>query len=110
MAILNKAQVDALFRREAVLIGTEDAVPFFRVKALFGKAAVEHARGFGAGESWNCTVCFFRSSSSRSEFSPIHCFNCATLLGLSSPVIFFARPDSSPWIWSETASAPLISS
>ena len=54
MAILNKAQVDALFRREAVLIGTEDAVPFFRVKALFGKAAVEHARGFGAGKSWNC--------------------------------------------------------
>ncbi len=58
MGILNKAQVDALFQREAVLIGTEDVVPVSRAAALFGDSAVEYARrcpsgrysnGYGAG-------------------------------------------------------------
>jgi len=44
---LNKAQVDALFRHEVVLIGTEDTVPAFRATALFGKDAVEHAKRMG---------------------------------------------------------------
>lgn len=39
MKILNKNQVDALFQREAVLIGTEDCVLAFRAEALFGKGA-----------------------------------------------------------------------
>ena len=42
MKNLNKAVVDALFQREAVLIGREDCVPECRVSALFGKDAVEH--------------------------------------------------------------------
>lgn len=59
MGILNKAQVAALFQREAVLMGTEDVVPTFRAAALFGESAVEHARrlpdgqysnGYGAGD------------------------------------------------------------
>lgn len=53
MAILNKAQVDVLFRREAVMISTEDVVPLFHVKAMFGTDAVKHARSLGAGKSWN---------------------------------------------------------
>ena len=48
MNILNKAQVDALFQREAVLLGTADGVPDFRAVALFGAAAVKHAKGMRA--------------------------------------------------------------
>jgi len=47
MGILNKAQVKALFQREAVLIGTKDAVPTLRAAALFGEDAVEHAECLG---------------------------------------------------------------
>lgn len=54
MKTLNKAQVEAMFQREAVLIEAEDVVPAFRVKALFGKDAVEHACVLGSGKSWNC--------------------------------------------------------
>ena len=43
MKILNKAQVEALFQREAVLIGRADAVPSNRAAELFGKDAVKHA-------------------------------------------------------------------
>ncbi len=43
MEILSKAQVDALFQREAVLLGDSDGVPEFRAVALFGKEAVAHA-------------------------------------------------------------------
>jgi len=59
MEILNKAQADALFRREAVLIGSEDVVPVFRAAALFGDSAVKHAKrrtggqysnGYGVGD------------------------------------------------------------
>jgi len=55
MKILNKAQVDVLFQREAVLIGTKDVVPAFRAAALFGENAVSFAgrrggaNGYGAG-------------------------------------------------------------
>lgn len=49
MKELNKAQVTALFGREAVLMGTEDLVPEHRVAALFGKDAVEHAKRMGGG-------------------------------------------------------------
>lgn len=55
MKILNKAMVDALFRREAVLIGNEDRVPEHRATALFGQDAVNYAKrmnhwnGYGVG-------------------------------------------------------------
>lgn len=45
MKELNKAQVAALFEREAVLIGESDCIPEHRAVALFGEKAVEHARG-----------------------------------------------------------------
>jgi len=51
--ILNKSQVDALFQREAVLIGTKDVVPEFRAMALFGDSAVEYAREAPDGQYWN---------------------------------------------------------
>lgn len=44
---LNKEQVKGLFEQEAVLMGTEVQVPYFRVAALFGEDAVEHARRMG---------------------------------------------------------------
>lgn len=56
MAILNKSQVDALFQREAVLLGHEDCVPEHRAAILFDKDAVEHAKslrhwnGYGIGD------------------------------------------------------------
>ena len=50
MAILNKSQVDTLFQREAVMIGTADVVPVFRAASLFGEGAVEHARNL---KHWN---------------------------------------------------------
>lgn len=49
MGILNKDQVDALFRREAVMLGSEDRVPEYRVAAIFGKGAVEHAHRLDRG-------------------------------------------------------------
>lgn len=51
--VLTKMQADALFRREAVLIGTEDVVPTFRVEALFGEDAVKHAQVLSAGRYSN---------------------------------------------------------
>ena len=53
MKILNKAQVEALFQREAVLIGMEDVVPINRAAELFGKDAVNHAFSVGTGSNWN---------------------------------------------------------
>lgn len=53
MKELNKAQVTALFEREAVLIGSEDAVSAFRVSALFGKEAVEYVHKLTPGDYWN---------------------------------------------------------
>jgi len=55
MDILNKARVDALFQREAVLIGIKDVVPVFRATALFGDRAVKYALAQDApGERrWN---------------------------------------------------------
>ena len=44
MKELNKAQVAALFEREAVLMGSEDMVPEHRAAALFGNDAVKHAQ------------------------------------------------------------------
>lgn len=49
-AILNKAQADALFQREAVLIGNRDVVPESRLVDLLGAEAVKHTKGLpGAG-------------------------------------------------------------
>lgn len=53
MKHLRKAQVDALFQREAVLFGTENGVPVFRVAALFGESAAECANRRKPGEFWN---------------------------------------------------------
>ena len=53
MKQLNKAQVAALFEREAILICTEDSVPEFRAVALFGKEAFEHVRKMPPGTYWN---------------------------------------------------------
>lgn len=50
MEELNKDQVAALFEREAVLLGTENCVPAFRVAALFGKDAVKHAHSMNASK------------------------------------------------------------
>lgn len=50
---LNKAQVAALFEREAVLIGTADGVADFRASALFGKEAVEFVHKMTPGSYWN---------------------------------------------------------
>lgn len=53
MGILNKAKVDELFRREAVLLGNGDVVPEFRVKAIFGPDAVEFAVRASGGQLSN---------------------------------------------------------
>lgn len=64
MAVLSKNQVDALFRREAVLLGTEDQVPEFRVAALFGPDAAKFAKSTHAGQYYNgfgvgdCTIMY----------------------------------------------------
>lgn len=70
MKELNKAQVAALFEREAVLMGTEDRVSEHRAAALFGKDAVEHAKrmdraaparytnGYGVGDYTMCALTF----------------------------------------------------
>ena len=57
MGILNKAQVDVLFQKESVLIGTTDVVPKFRVSAIFGEDAASFAQkmqnggnGYGVGD------------------------------------------------------------
>jgi len=49
MDILNKAQADALFQREAVLMDTQDLIPDDRVMELFGERAVEFAHRMGGG-------------------------------------------------------------
>ncbi len=53
MKILNKAQVNVLFQREAVLFGVMDGVPAFRAAALFGAEAVDHARAQGTGAEYS---------------------------------------------------------
>lgn len=62
MELYSSAQAKVLFEREAVLMGTADMVPDFRVAALLGKEAVEHvhrldsarpgcfANGYGVGD------------------------------------------------------------
>lgn len=44
--MLNKAKVTDLFEREAVLIGTSDAVPVYRVAELFGEKSANFGMGF----------------------------------------------------------------
>lgn len=51
MKCLNKAQVDTLFHREAVLFGTQDGVPNFCAAALFGEEAVRHASSVPSGSN-----------------------------------------------------------
>lgn len=53
MEILNKAQVDVLFQREAVLLGTADGVPKFRVVSLFGEDAAKHVTSLSGGGYMN---------------------------------------------------------
>lgn len=71
--IMNKTQVDELFRREAVLLGREEEVPEFRVVELFGQAAVNHIKhfdgsfgGYGIGDFTLCAVTYagFRRAAS----------------------------------------------
>ena len=76
MNILNKAKVDALYQRETVLLGTRDAVPAYRVAALFGQDAADFARrvgepgqnanGYGVGDYtlWYFTYCGFLTAAS----------------------------------------------
>lgn len=53
--ILSKSQADALFQREAVLIGNRDVVPESRLADPLGAEAVKHTKGLpGAGAAlWN---------------------------------------------------------
>jgi len=53
MEILNKAQVDELFQREAVFLFGSDAVPVFRVAELFGEDAASYAKNYKPGKYWN---------------------------------------------------------
>lgn len=54
MKILNKAQVDELFRREALLIEQRDVVPEYSAEALFGTEAVAFAKHTGGpGRAFN---------------------------------------------------------
>jgi len=55
MTALNKAQVQALFDREAVLLGSDDGVPEFRAVELFGKDAVVRAKCGTIKLNWDCT-------------------------------------------------------
>lgn len=50
--LLSKAKVEELFNQEAMLIGNNDGVPFFRAVALFGKAAAEWGKKAGS-PGWN---------------------------------------------------------
>lgn len=51
MAILNKTQVEEMFKHESVLLGHTDCVPCFRVAHLFGQDAVAHVKKIDGG--WN---------------------------------------------------------
>lgn len=51
MAILNKTQVEEMFKHESVLLGHMDCVPGFRAAHLFGQEAVAHAKKIDDG--WN---------------------------------------------------------
>lgn len=56
--MLNKAQVNALFTREAILLGSKDGVPMERVKELFGQEAVDKVSKFGkCGVHFNIFGC-----------------------------------------------------
>ena len=52
-ALIEEAQVAALFELEAILIGTENCVPESRAVVLFGKEAVEYVRKLSPGSYWN---------------------------------------------------------
>jgi len=49
MEALNMERAMELFKHEAVLMGTEDRVPLYRVAELFGEDAVKHIRRMGGG-------------------------------------------------------------
>lgn len=58
--LLNKGQAEALFQKEAVMMGNSDAVPYFRMVELFGEPAARFMersqRGDGylaPGKDWN---------------------------------------------------------
>lgn len=62
----NNAQVKEIFDREAILIGTSDGIPYYRVVELFGKVAADFAKHmghkhgvelYGIGEDY--TICYF---------------------------------------------------
>lgn len=49
----NKSDVDMLFNKVKVLIGSIDAAPEYAVKDLFGESAVDFAKRLGAGENFS---------------------------------------------------------
>lgn len=56
--MLNKAQVNVLFAREAILLGSKDGVPMERVQELFGQEAVDKVSKFGkCGVHFNIFGC-----------------------------------------------------
>ena len=56
--MLNKTQVNALFVREAILLGSKDGVPMERVQELFGQEAVDKVSRFGkCGVHFNIFGC-----------------------------------------------------
>ena len=56
--MLNKAQVNALFSQEAILLGSKDGVPMERVQELFGQEAVEKVNKYGkCGVHFNTFGC-----------------------------------------------------
>lgn len=50
--MLNNNQVKALFEKEAILIGSKDAVPAYRAAELFGAAAAEFVEHLGSNGTY----------------------------------------------------------
>lgn len=44
MELLNKERAIKLFSEEAILVGTSDVIPEFRMREIFGDAAVDFAK------------------------------------------------------------------
>lgn len=44
MGLLNKERAIKLFSEEAILVGTSDVIPEFRMREIFGDAAVDFAK------------------------------------------------------------------
>lgn len=84
----SKAQVDALFQANAVLLGRPDYVPFYRAAVLFGKPAVDYARqtGFDEKAPARYFLCWGRDDSDyimaltyRGFQTAAHYYNCCQM-------------------------------